>query len=87
MTAPAEPPSDSTGPDQTEAGADATFDEVREAAGAVIASLKQLIEATERVVADPGAFASAVEGGRSIVDAFVSGFNAPDEADESSRES
>jgi hypothetical protein len=53
---------------------DAVFDEVRVAAGAVVASLKQLIEATERVVADPAAFASAVDGGRSVVEAFVGGF-------------
>lgn len=61
------------------------FDEVREAAGAVIASLKQLIDATERVVSDPAAFASAVDGGRSIVDAFVGGFTAqadPEAADD-----
>ncbi len=87
MTAPAEPPPDPTGTDETDAGTDAAFDELREAAGAVIASLKQLIEATERVVADPGAFASAVEGGRSIVDAFVTGFTTPPEGDEASRES
>lgn len=57
-------------------GDDAVFDEVREAAGAVISSLKQLIEATERVVADPAAFASAVDGGRSVVEAFIGGFTA-----------
>ena len=55
---------------------DARFDEVREAAGAVIASLKQLIEATERVVEDPSTFASAVDGGRSVVEAFLGGFAA-----------
>jgi hypothetical protein len=56
-----------------EPGSD-TFDEVREAAGAVISSLKRLIDATERVVQDPAAFTEAVDGGRSIVEAFVGGF-------------
>lgn len=60
---------------------DAAFAEVREAAGAVISSLKQLIEATERVVADPAAFASAVDGGRSIVEAFIGGFTAQADPD------
>lgn len=50
------------------------FDEVRAAAGEVIESLKRLIDATERVVADPSAFAGAVEGGRSVVEAFLGGF-------------
>jgi hypothetical protein len=35
---------------------DDTFDEIREAAGAVVASLKWLLEAAERVVEDPAAF-------------------------------
>lgn len=59
---------DETGP------ADDTFDEIREAAGAVVSSLKQLIDATERVIEDPAAFSQAVDGGRSIVEAFIGGF-------------
>ena len=52
------------------------FDEVREAAGAVVASLKWLIDATERVVENPEVFAKAVGNGRSVVEAFVGGFAA-----------
>ena len=52
------------------------FDEVREAAGAVIASLKRLVEATEAVVEDPAAFAQIVDSGRSVFEAFVGGFAA-----------
>lgn len=66
---------DDAAPDES-AAETAAFDELREAAGAVIASLKHLIDATERVVADPEAFAGAVDGGRSIVQAFVEGFRA-----------
>lgn len=60
-----------------------SFGEVREAAGAVVASLKWLIDATERVVEDPEAFGRAVDGGRSVVEAFLGGFAAqvdPDDA-------
>ncbi|MDW3218543.1 MAG: hypothetical protein R8F63_07990 [Acidimicrobiales bacterium] len=53
---------------------DDQFDELREAAGAVVDSLKRLIEATERVIEQPGAFAGAVESGRSVVEAFLGGF-------------
>lgn len=56
------------------AAADDQFAEIREAVGAVVASLKQLIEATERVVADPGAFTEAIDNGKSVVEAFVGGF-------------
>ncbi|MEQ8841252.1 MAG: hypothetical protein RIB98_09745 [Acidimicrobiales bacterium] len=52
------------------------LDEVREAAGAVIASLRRLLEVTERVVEDPNAFAEVVEGGRAFVEGFVGGFAA-----------
>jgi hypothetical protein len=60
------------------------FDEVREAAGAVIAALKQFVEASERVVEDPAAFSTLVDRGRSIIEAFTGGFAAqasPSEAD------
>ncbi len=50
------------------------FDEVREAAEAVLASLKWLVEATERVVEDPEAMAAVAATGRSFVDAFTKGF-------------
>jgi hypothetical protein len=50
------------------------FDELREAAGAVVASLKWLIDATERVIEDPAAFSQVVDSGRSVVEAFTSGF-------------
>lgn len=56
--------------------ADDTFDEIREAAGAVVSSLKRLIDATERVIEDPAAFSQAVDGGRSVVEAFLGGFMA-----------
>jgi hypothetical protein len=65
---------------------DDTFDEVREAANAVIASLKWLIDATERVVQDPAAFAQAVDGGKSVVEAFVGGFAAHASGDFGSEE-
>ncbi|MEM7141914.1 MAG: hypothetical protein AAF548_12870 [Actinomycetota bacterium] len=73
--------------DDPQAGADEPadadhLDEVRQAAGAVVASLKWLIEATERVVEDPGAFSQAVDSGKSVVEAFLGGFageeNEPD---------
>lgn len=50
------------------------FDEVREAAEAVLASLKWLVEATERVIEDPEAMAAVAATGRSFVDAFTKGF-------------
>jgi hypothetical protein len=53
---------------------DDTFDEIREAAGAVVASLKWLLEAAERVVEDPAAFSTAVTNGKSVIEAFTSGF-------------
>jgi hypothetical protein len=72
------PVEDGTVEDGTVEGetADDTFDEVRQAAGAVIASLKWLAEATERVVEDPAAFSQIVESGRSVVEAFAGGFAA-----------
>lgn len=65
------------GPDDGELGADdvnPALDEVRQAAGAVVASLKWLIDATERVIEDPEAFARVVDSGRGVVEAFTSGF-------------
>lgn len=70
MTEPDEPAVGETPPD------DSVFDDVREAAGEVVSSLKRLIDATERVVEDPEAFAGIVEGGRSVVEAFLGGFSA-----------
>ncbi len=48
--------------------------EVREAAGAVIASLKWFIDAAEQAVADPESFDRVVSGGKSFIDAFAAGF-------------
>jgi hypothetical protein len=53
---------------------DDTFDEIREAASAVVASLKWLLEAAERVVEDPAAFSTAVTNGKSVIEAFAGGF-------------
>jgi hypothetical protein len=53
---------------------DDTFDEIREAAGAVVASLKWLLDAAERVVEDPAAFSTAVTNGKSVIEAFAGGF-------------
>ena len=50
------------------------FDEVREAAEAVLASLKWLVEAVERAIEYPEALATAAASGRSFVDAFARGF-------------
>ncbi len=55
------------------------LEEVRQAAGSVVASLKWLLEATERVVDDPEAFTHVVAGGRSMVEAFVGGLTATPE--------
>lgn len=60
---------------------DDSFDEIREAAGAVVSSLKRLIDATERVIADPEAFSQAVDGGRTVVEAFIGGFTAQASSD------
>jgi len=61
-----------------ESGSDAVepadpMDEVREAASEVIGSLRHLLAAAEKLVADPAAFDRAVAGGRGLVDAFTSG--------------
>ncbi len=53
------------------------LEEIRQAAGAVVASLKWLLEAAERVVDDPEAFAHVAASGRSVVEAFVGGFTGP----------
>ncbi len=50
------------------------LDELREAARAVIISFRGLLEATEKVIADPAAFEQAVAGGKGLVDAFTRGF-------------
>lgn len=55
------------------------LEEVRQAAGSVVASLKWLLEATERVVDDPDAFAHVAASGRSVIEAFVGGFTASPE--------
>lgn len=52
------------------------LEEIRQAAGAVVASLKWLVEATERVIDDPGAFSQVVDSGRGVVDSFLGGFMA-----------
>ncbi len=54
--------------------ADDPFDEIRAAAGAVVVSLRQLLEAAERVVEDPAAFDSVISTGKSVVEAFTTGF-------------
>jgi len=68
------PDSESVESDEPRSAAGEPLDEVREAAGAVIGSLKRLLEATERVVADPASFEQAVAGGKGLLDAFTSGF-------------
>ncbi len=55
---------------------ESALDDVREAAGAVLAALRQLIDAAERIVEDPDAFTEAVAGGRAFVEGFVGGFAA-----------
>ena len=67
-------PADDTAPFDDLGPGDDTFDEVRQAAGAVVASLKWLIDATERVIEDPAAFSQVIDSGRSVVEAFTSGF-------------
>ena len=65
---------DAPDPEAASAADDDHLDEIRQAAGAVVASLKWLVEATERVIDDPGAFSQAVESGKGVVQAFVAGF-------------
>ena len=65
--------------DATEAGGPDPLDDVREAAGAVVSSLKALVEAAERVVEDPEAFSQFAASGRSVVEAFLGGFASPGE--------
>ena len=50
------------------------FDEVAEAAEAVLASLKWLIEATQRAIQDPQAMTAVAATGKSFLDAFTRGF-------------
>ena len=66
---------------------DAAFDEVREAATDVVAALKKLLEATERVVQDPESFAQVVDGGRGVVEAFVDGLTGRSHDEEPGHES
>ncbi len=49
------------------------LDEVREAAGAVLVSLKRLLDAAERAIEDPGSFDRMVSSGRGLVEAFTAG--------------
>lgn len=60
--------------DGTEPDLDDGLGELRDAAGAVLASLKWLIDAAERVVEDPETFDRVVASGRGLVEAFTSGF-------------
>ncbi len=62
-----------------DAGDDA-LEEVREAASAVVGSLKSLLVAAEKVISDPEAFKQVVSGGKGLFEAFTSGFT-----DDSSR--
>ena len=57
--------------------------ELRYAAGAVLASLKSLIDAAEKEVEDPHAFDRVVSTGRGIVVAFTGGFADTADPDES----
>jgi len=68
------PGSETPGAKEPQAAHSEPLDEVREAAGAVIGSLKRLLEATEKVVADPASFDQAVASGKGLLDAFTSGF-------------
>ncbi|MDE0067493.1 MAG: hypothetical protein OXN44_11560 [Acidimicrobiaceae bacterium] len=54
------------------------FDEVREAGEAFLASLRWLIEATERALEDPRAMAAVAATGKSFIDAFTRGFRFSD---------
>ncbi len=56
-------------------GGSEALDEMREAATAVLDSLKSLLVAAEKVVSDPSAFNQAVAGGKGLFDAFTSGFS------------
>ena len=64
--------------------------EFRAAAGAVVASLRELAVAAERLVEDPEVFESVVASGKSVFDAFAAGFagqprpSADDDADAAS---
>ncbi len=75
-----------TSPDDDHAEDGATDDdgleELRQAAGAVIASLKGLVDAVERVVEDPHSFDQIVAAGRGLVDAFTTGLTADEPATE-----
>lgn len=67
---------DGSGPIDADSLDDDHLEEVRQAAGAVVASLKWLVEATERVIDDPDAFSQVVDSGRGVVDSFLGGFMA-----------
>lgn len=69
-------PAAEAAPDGPEGAGDDGFEEMREAAGAVVASLKRLVEAAERVIQDPESFGRLVDDGRDAVEAFVRGFEA-----------
>lgn len=63
------------GPDDGRSASQEPFDEVRQAAGEVVDSLKRLLEAAEKVVADPVAFDQIVAGGKGLFEAFTSGYS------------
>lgn len=63
-----------TDPNTDEPTDDDGLAELRQAAGAVLASLKWLVDAAERVVEDPHAFDQVIATGRGVVEAFTSGF-------------
>ncbi len=62
-------------PDAWSVGSEEPLDEVRQAASEVVGSLKKLLEAAEKVVADPVAFDQVVAGGKGLFDAFTSGYS------------
>lgn len=62
------------GPADEQPVGEPAVDDLRAAAGEVVASLKKLIDATERVIADPDTFAGVVDNGRTVVSAFLEGF-------------
>ncbi len=62
-------------PDDSSARSEEPLDEVRQAASEVVGSLKKLLEAAEKVVADPAAFDQVVAGGKGLFDAFTSGYS------------
>jgi hypothetical protein len=64
------------GPSDEAPDGEPAVDDLRAAAGEVVASLKKLLDATERVIADPDTFAGVVDNGREVLGAFFEGFTA-----------